>query len=102
MGFYIPYHFDMITVWFSKQDYNKYLTYYFIKPYVKGIYMVSGFLAGKLYNARHSVFDKLWVRMSLAGLGFTLHTCILVAQIPNWYDIYGEDGEGQFENWTRT
>ena len=65
MGFYIPYHFDMIAAWFSKDDYNSYLTYYFIKPYVKGIYMIGGLISGKIYNERYEILEKLWVRMTL-------------------------------------
>jgi hypothetical protein len=97
LGYYIPYHFDLVASWFSPDNYELHLPYWYIKPYVKGLYGIIGFASGKLLLARPKCFEKLELRLLLVNLGMGLMALAVFSQIPNYRDIYHV-----FETWSRT
>jgi hypothetical protein len=63
--------------------------WYFIKPYVKGFFTLTGFLAGKVFLLRPQWIEySLRNRLILANIGFILFSFNIFIQVPNWYDIY--------------
>ena len=68
-----------------------------IKPYVKGIFSISGFLSGKFYIQKYKFVDKNWVRLLVMNIGFILCAISVWVAAANWHDIYNN-----YETWDRT
>lgn len=97
MTYYVPWKETLNTVWFSKQCYDQYVPYFMIKPYVKGIFSIMGFLCGKFYIRKYNWIDKTWTRLLLLFIGFALCSISVWVAAPNWHDIYNN-----YETWDRT
>jgi hypothetical protein len=69
LNYYIPWHFDLVTSWFAADDYELFLPFWYIKPYVKGMYGIVGFLSGKLLLKRPEILNSLTFRGLLVVLG---------------------------------
>lgn len=96
MNYWISWHYDLNTVWLSDVDYDQFLPYFFIKPYVKGIFSITGFLAGKFYLQKYEFMNKFWLRISLTAGAMLISTFTVYVAVPNWYDIYWG-----YDNWSR-